>query len=46
MVTEACQYLKLIPAEDLKDTTAIERLENYSGAQPRARALASVAGHK
>jgi hypothetical protein len=29
MVTEACQYLKMIPAEDLKDTASIERLENY-----------------
>jgi hypothetical protein len=29
MVTEACQYLKMILAEDLKDTASIERLENY-----------------
>jgi hypothetical protein len=29
MVTEACQYLKMIPAENLKDTASIERLENY-----------------
>jgi hypothetical protein len=29
MVTEARQYLKTIPAEDLKDTASIERLENY-----------------
>ena len=29
MVTEARQYLKRIPAEDLKDRASIERLENY-----------------
>lgn len=29
MVTEARQYLDMIPAEDLKDTASIERLENY-----------------
>ena len=29
MVTEARQYLQTIPAEDLKDTASIERLENY-----------------
>ena len=29
MVTEARQYLGMIPAEDLKDTASIERLENY-----------------
>ena len=29
MVTEAHQYLEMIPAEDLKDTASIERLENY-----------------
>ncbi len=29
MVTEARQYLKGIPAEDLKDSASIERLENY-----------------
>jgi hypothetical protein len=29
MVTEARQYLKMIPVEDLKDTASIERLENY-----------------
>lgn len=29
MVTEARQYLERIPAEDLKDTASIERLEHY-----------------
>jgi hypothetical protein len=29
MVSEACQYLEMIPAEDLKDRASIERLENY-----------------
>lgn len=29
MVTEARQYLEMIPAEDLKDRASIERLENY-----------------
>ncbi len=29
MVTEARQYLETIPAEDLKDSASIERLENY-----------------
>jgi hypothetical protein len=33
LVSEARQYLAAIPAEDRKDTAAIERLENYSGAQ-------------
>jgi hypothetical protein len=29
LVSEARQYLAAIPAEDRKDTAAIERLENY-----------------
>jgi hypothetical protein len=33
LVSEARQYLAAIPAEDRKDTAAIERLEAYSGAQ-------------
>jgi hypothetical protein len=33
LVSEARQYLAAIPAEDSKDTAAIERLEAYSGAQ-------------
>jgi hypothetical protein len=32
-VNDARQYLTAIPAEDRKDTAAIERLEAYSGAQ-------------
>jgi hypothetical protein len=33
LVSEARQYLAMIPAEDRQDTAAIERLEAYSGAQ-------------